>query len=47
MAGLLPKRSEYGRKILEKILGFRKFLETAEKLKRRLYLLVKLQLKHI
>ena len=31
MAGLLPKRSEYGRKILEKILGFRKFLETAEK----------------
>lgn len=31
MAGLLPKRSEYGRMILEKILGFRKFLETAEK----------------
>ena len=31
MAGLLPKRSEYGRIILEKILGFRKFLETAEK----------------
>ena len=31
MAGLLPRRSEYGRMILEKILGFRKFLETAEK----------------
>lgn len=31
MAGFLPKRSEYGRMILEKILGFRKFLETAEK----------------
>ncbi|MGL5330065.1 MAG: DUF2207 family protein [Peptostreptococcaceae bacterium] len=31
MSGFIPRRSEYGREILEQIIGFRNFVESAEK----------------